>query len=141
MISVKLNNNGNIAIKVKNDFSSGYSGVVGVKGSGPNMHLTECNVSVENVNEDGPVIATLTVGDKSFYIRALSEYQPPEPGEYDRYVITEDSIYDIILSGGDDDGLFLDYSEDESPEPTYYTVRFVVDSNKGNYVGELIQQV
>ena len=30
---------------------------------------------------------------------------------------------------------------DESPEQTYFTVRFVVDPNKGNYVGELIQQV
>ena len=128
MISVRTNNDGSIVIKVKNDFSSGYSGVVGVKGSGSNMHLTECNVSVENVNKDGPVIATLTVGDKVFYIRALSEYQPPEPEPGERYVITEDRMYDIVLSGGENDGEPLDYTDGTEQDP-----RYVVTENGHEY--------
>ena len=50
-------------IKVKNDFGSGYQGVVGVKGSGPSRKLTECNIQVVNEDPDGTKISTLKVGD------------------------------------------------------------------------------
>ena len=35
----------------------------------------------------------------------------------ERYVITEDREYDIVLSGGDNDGDPLDYTDGSEPEP------------------------
>lgn len=111
-----------ITIKVKNDFGPGYQGVVGVKGAGSARQLTECPIRVINTDEDGPVIATLWVGDQPFPIRAL-KVQEPEPE--DRYVITEDREWDIVLSGGNNDGDPLDYTD--GPE------RYVVTENGYEY--------
>ena len=111
-----------ITIKVKNDFGPGYQGVVGVKGAGSARQLTECPISLVNVDEDGPVIAILTIGDQTFAIKGL-KVQEPEPE--DRYVITEDRVFDIVLSGGNNDGDPLDYTD--GPE------RYVVTENGYEY--------
>lgn len=110
-------------ISVKNNISNGYSGVVGITGLGQNRQLSACPIRVDNENPDGPVIAKLWVGDKPFEIRALSEYQPPE-SEEERYVITEDRVYDIVLSGGENDGEPLDYTDE---------TRYVVTENGHEY--------
>lgn len=110
-------------VNVRNNISTGYSGVVGItSGNQQNRMLKACPIRVENTNEDGPVIATLWVGDQSFAIRAL-KVQEPEPE--DRYIITEDEVYDIVLSGGDNDGDPLDYTD--VPE------RYVVTENGYEY--------
>lgn len=96
----------NRTVNVKNNISWNYSGLVGINGGGKNRQLTECAVNVVNTDEEAPVIATLTFGDQTFYIRGISQ----QPSAQERYVITEDRNDDIVLSGGNNDGTFLDYN-------------------------------
>lgn len=96
----------NRTVNVKNNISEDYSGLVGITGSGTNKQLSECPVDVTNADEEGPVIATLKFGDQTFYIRGNSQ----QPYAQERYVITEDRNDDIVLSGGANDGAFLDHN-------------------------------
>jgi hypothetical protein len=111
-------------VNVRNSISQGYTGLVGFAGTGDQRRLTECNVSVVNTNSDGPTIATLTIGNRTFEIKALNDYQPPQPPqppvEQERYVITEDRDFDIVLSGGENDNCPLDYTDE---------LRYVVTEN------------
>lgn len=105
-----INVTGDTTVNVKNDINTGYAGVVGItRGNG--RKLTACPISVTNVHEDdGEVIAWLNVGNQRLPIKGLPGGTPdqPEPGE--RYIITEDEAHDIVLSGGANDGAFLDYN-------------------------------
>lgn len=49
-------------VNVRNDIEQGYTGPVGITGSGTGRKLTKCDVSVNNTYPNGPVIARLNIG-------------------------------------------------------------------------------
>ena len=119
-------------VNVNNQISDNYTGLVGITGSGTGRagrKLIEYEARVENKDPDAPVIATLFLGDQALPIKAYSGSGTPNtPTQEDRYVITEDRVWDIVLSGGENHGEPLDYNDDQETEQ-----RYVVTENGHEY--------
>lgn len=116
----------NETVSVRNGIDMEYEGPVGIETAFGGRRLVECNISVENIDDDGEVIAYLVVGNRRLPIKAniqQIEPTPPQPSS-ERYVITEDRYYDIVLSGGENDGEPLDYTDE---------LRYMVTENEHEY--------